>query len=180
MSKLHLTLIFMAALLATLTVNQTTAAEVAYIPGLGEFMTAIQMRHSKLWFAGQARNWALAAYELDEIREGFEDIKEFHPIHEGSPVPINELLPKLTDDPLTRLQRAVSSQNPEEFDGAFDSLTAACNACHQAENFGFNVITRPKANPFTNQDFAPPRSVRSGNYQKPNKLIEQKPKGAAH
>jgi hypothetical protein len=32
----------------------------AYTPGLGEIMTLTQMRHAKLWFAGQAGNWSLA------------------------------------------------------------------------------------------------------------------------
>ena len=34
-----------------------------YKPGLGEFMTATQLRHAKLWFAGKDNNWDLAAYE---------------------------------------------------------------------------------------------------------------------
>src|SRR5947208_2225088 len=33
-----------------------------FTPGLGEIMTLQQMRHLKLWFAGQAGNWPLAAY----------------------------------------------------------------------------------------------------------------------
>jgi len=40
-----------------------------YAPGLGEFMTATQLRHAKLWFAGKENNWDLAAYEIDEIAE---------------------------------------------------------------------------------------------------------------
>jgi hypothetical protein len=36
-------------------------------------MTLTQMRHAKLWFAGQAANWPLAAYELDELHEGMQD-----------------------------------------------------------------------------------------------------------
>jgi len=135
--------------------SRSIAAPAGYVPGLGEFMSATQMRHSKLWFAGQAGNWALAAYELDEIKEGFGEITRFHPTHPGSPVPIREILPKLMRAPLARLQVAISSQNLEKFDEAFDSLTASCNACHQAEKFGFNVITRPSSNPYTNQDFSP-------------------------
>ena len=118
-------------------------------------MTATQMRHSKLWFAGQAGNWALASYELDEIKEGFTDITRLHPTHPGSPVPIREILPKLMAAPLARLEVAIRSQNLDKFDEAFDSLTASCNACYQAEKFGFNVITRPSSNPYTNQDFLP-------------------------
>lgn len=148
--------------------SHTRAAASGYVPGLGEFMTAIQMRHSKLWFAGQAQNWNLAAYEIDEIKEGFEDIIKFHPMHEGSPIPIKEILPKLTNGPLTSLQAAVSAENTVGFVDAFNSLTAACNACHRAENYGFNVITRPKTNPYTNQDFSSVQPSRPAGNEKTN------------
>jgi hypothetical protein len=47
--------------------RSTTAASIpsppdAYVPGLGEIMTLQQMRHVKLWFAGEAGNWDLATY----------------------------------------------------------------------------------------------------------------------
>ena len=38
---------------------------------------------------------------------------------------------------------------------AFDQLTAACNACHEAANRGFIVIRRPATSQFPNQSFAP-------------------------
>jgi hypothetical protein len=155
MVKRNLAKTVMAAMIAVTIGSRSAAAPAGYVPGLGEFMTATQMRHSKLWFAGQAGNWALASYELDEIKEGFADITRFHPTHPGSPVPIREILPKLMAAPLARLEVAIRSQNLDKFDEAFDSLTASCNACHQAENFGFNVITRPSSNPYTNQDFSP-------------------------
>lgn len=44
----------------------TTAKEST--PGLGEFMTTIQLHAGKLWFAAKASNWELAEYELDELR----------------------------------------------------------------------------------------------------------------
>src|SRR5438105_109836 len=58
----------------------------AYAPGLGEIMTLQQMRHVKLWLAGEAANWDLAAYEIKELGEGFDDAVKFHPTHEESPV----------------------------------------------------------------------------------------------
>ena len=39
------------------------------VPGLGEYMTAIQLHAGKLWFAAKALNWELADYELDELKE---------------------------------------------------------------------------------------------------------------
>ena len=44
-----------------------TAKELA--PGLGEYMTTIQLHAGKLWFAAKASNWELADYELDELKE---------------------------------------------------------------------------------------------------------------
>ena len=51
-------------------------AKEPYAPGLGEFMTATQLRHAKLWFAGKMNNWDLAAYEIDQIKEGLEDAQK--------------------------------------------------------------------------------------------------------
>ena len=48
-----------------------------YKPGLGEFMTDIQLHHAKLWFAGQNQNWPLADFEIHEIQESLDDIEEF-------------------------------------------------------------------------------------------------------
>src|ERR1700737_4195705 len=41
-----------------------------YVPRLGDLMSAIQLRHMKLWFAGKALNWELAAYELRQLDTG--------------------------------------------------------------------------------------------------------------
>jgi hypothetical protein len=127
----------------------------APVPGLGEIMTLTQMRHTKLWLAGQAQNWPLADYEVDELEEGFEDAIRFHPTHKSSPVPLAQVIPLEMDAPLAALRASIGRQDPAGFTRAFESLTAACNACHQATNFGFNVVTTPLANPFPNQVFAP-------------------------
>jgi len=127
----------------------------AYTPGLGEIMTLNQMRHAKLWLAGEARNWPLAAYELDELQEGFSDAATFHPTHKGSPVSIAQSIAALTSGPVSALRTAIEAKDEARFSAAFDALTDACNDCHRAANFGFNVVTRPTASAFLNQDFAP-------------------------
>lgn len=134
----------------------------AYVPGLGEIMSATQMRHIKLWFAGQAGNWPLASYELDELQEGFDDAVKFHPVHKDAPLPISELLPELTGPPLQQLETAIAGRDPEKFEQAFNELTAACNQCHQTENFGFNVVVVPTENPYTDQKFEPVEPEVSG------------------
>ena len=128
-----------------------------FIPGLGEIMTLTQMRHAKLWLAGQAANWPLAAYELDELQEGMQDAATFHPTHKDAQLPIPELIDKIMKDPVEQLQKAVAARDGNDFTQRFDALTEACNACHRATNFGFNVVTRPSGNPYTNQSFQSPQ-----------------------
>ena len=125
-----------------------------YTPGLGEMMSLQQMRHVKLWFAGQAENWELAAYELDELCEGFDDIVKFHPTHKDSPVAPKDAIPRMVIEPMNSLRSAVDKKDAAAFAQAYDGLTAACNSCHQATNFGFNAVQRPATNPFPNQLFA--------------------------
>jgi len=125
----------------------------AYTPGLGEIMSATQMRHLKLWYAGQAENWALAGYEIDELEEGFADAVLYHPTHKESPRPLTELVPEFTTGPIEALRVAIEKRERAAFDVAFDELTEGCNGCHAAARFSFNVVARPTANPYTNQVF---------------------------
>jgi hypothetical protein len=128
----------------------------AYVPGLGEMMSLQQMRHTKLWFAGQAENWDLVAYELDELGEGFDDIVKYHPTHKESPVAPKDAIPRMVTQPLTDLRSVAEKKDHAAFAQAFDAFTAACNNCHQATNFGFNRVQRPEMNPYPNQLFLPP------------------------
>lgn len=130
-------------------------AEPAYIPGLGEIMTFQQMRHVKLWFAGQNLNWPLASYELDELNEGFDDVATYHPTHKDADLPIPQLIDKIVKAPIAQLDEAIKARDQDRFIKAFDELTDGCNRCHQATKFGFNVVTRPASNPYTNQVFQP-------------------------
>ncbi len=132
----------------------TSSAVESYAPGLGELMSLQQMRHVKLWLAGEAGNWKLASYELDELREGFDDIIKFHPTHKDSPVRPKDAIPRMVFGPLDDLGRAVDAQNVAAFRAAYDALTTACNHCHDATNFGFNRVQRPAGNPYPNQVFA--------------------------
>ena len=123
----------------------------SYTPGLGELMSANQMRHAKLWFAGQAGNWPLAAYELDELREGFDDVLTYQPHFKGKP--IAKLLEPMTEPALAQLEAAIAAKNRARFEAAFDELSHACSSCHRELGYGFIAIQRPTASTFTNQRF---------------------------
>jgi hypothetical protein len=124
-------------------------------PGLGEIMTLQQMRHLKLWFAAQAGNWGLADYELDELKEGYEDITKYYPTKDD--VPTGTMAEAVVAKEVADLAKAIEAKDKKNFAAAFDRLTASCNACHQASKKDFIRIQRPAGNPYTNQAFAPPR-----------------------
>ncbi len=62
-------------------------------------MKTTTLRHAKLWMAGAAGNWDLAAYETDELEEGFQDVVTYHPTHKDAPLPVSEILPAMTQAP---------------------------------------------------------------------------------
>lgn len=119
----------------------------AYKPGLGEFMSGIQVHHEKLWFAGTAQNWRLADFEIHEIMEAVDDIKQYAAAR-----------PETKD--IVMLQPAIDSLNTSiqqkdvvAFKRNFVTLTNTCNNCHQAVNYNFNKIKIPETPPFSNQVF---------------------------
>ena len=118
-----------------------------YKPGLGDFMSGIQVHHSKLWFAGQNENWKLADFEVHEIMEAIEDIQKFHTERKESQM-IDMIFPALDS-----INYAILQRNAAQFKSSYILLTNTCNNCHRATNFEFNVVKIPDTPPFSNQDF---------------------------
>jgi hypothetical protein len=136
---------------------EAVTAPAAYVPGVGDMMSAIQARHAKIWFAYQAANWALVDYEIDELEEGFADIRAWHPSFKKVSRPLPELFAVFVDAPVAALRKAAGGRNKAAFEHAYDGVTAGCNECHVATAFGFNRVVRPGKGPFPNQDFRAPR-----------------------
>lgn len=125
----------------------------SYVPGLGEFMGRIQVDHAKLWLAGEARNWELAGYQLSELKEVFSDVQDLVPRYHN--IPVGDMIDAIITGTVTELEGAIAGRDFNKFSASFDSLTAACNSCHQAANRGFIVIRRPAQSNFSSQDFSP-------------------------
>jgi hypothetical protein len=124
-----------------------------YIPGLGEFMGRIQMDHAKIWLAGEARNWDLAGYQLNELKEVLSDVQDLVPTYQK--VPVGDMIDAIITGTITELESAIEKRDFNSFSVSFDKLTAGCNSCHQAANRGYIAIRRPTQSTFSNQDFAP-------------------------
>jgi len=128
----------------------------AYHPELGEQMLTLQIRHARLWFAGEAQNWTLAAFELQEIKEAFEAVVEQNPEHAiFQPQRLADILPAMTKAPVAALRDAIDHGSKAEFEKAYDGLSTACTGCHRTAGNDFLVIQRPLAPILDNLRTAP-------------------------
>jgi len=142
--------------IATLRQEIAELKKSAYHPELGEQMLTLQIRHARLWFAGKAQNWTLAAFELQEIKEAFDSVVEQNPEHAiFQPQRLADILPAMTKGPVTALRDAIDHGNKAEFEKAYDSFSAACTGCHQAAGNDFLIIQRPTAPILDNLRAAP-------------------------
>lgn len=118
-------------------------------PGLGEFMTTIQLHAGKLWFAAKATNWQLAEYELDELKETMETAKALNAEKNG--VKISAVLDSVLQTQIAQLAEAIKRKSPSDFQKSYDETLSACNGCHSEAGYKFIQIVRPSSAPVPNQ-----------------------------
>ena len=117
-------------------------------PGLGELMTNIQLHHEKLYFAGTNQNWALASFEIGEIKETVEQVQKIE-----TDRPETKDLTMLTI-PIKGINDAIEKKDLAKFKAEYQNLTNTCNSCHIANHFEFNVIKVPTIPPVSDQEFS--------------------------
>jgi len=111
----------------------------------------IQPRHVRLWVAARNGDWPFAAYELGNLKRAFDRLGLAHPMDHA--IPLQDLISSVTATPLEDLRKAIESKDTAAFAKAYDDLTSACNACHQATNHGVVVIRAPTDASLSDQDF---------------------------
>ncbi|MFO7764750.1 MAG: hypothetical protein R6V61_13580 [Wenzhouxiangellaceae bacterium] len=90
------------------------------------------------------------AHEIEETLEATTGIEAYH----GKPV--GELTESMLTPAFERFEQAVDDEDGDwdAIDGRFGELVDACNACHQATEYGYLNIQRTDANPYM-QSFEP-------------------------
>lgn len=113
-------------------------------PELGQQMLELQLRHARLWQAGEAGNWLLTQFQVAELREAFSGVVEQNGDHAAlQPQRLAAVLPAMVDPAMEQLQAAVDARDKGKFEAAYDALSSACTTCHAASSHGFLVIQRP-------------------------------------
>jgi hypothetical protein len=112
---------------------------------LGQQMLLLQIRHGRLWAAGENENWLLAHFQLAELNEALDDVVEQNGDDAAlQPEQLSVVLPAIMQPAVTRLREAIDHEDRKAFEAAYDGLSDACTACHQAADHGFLVIQRPQ------------------------------------
>jgi hypothetical protein len=137
-----------ALVLAPSGINAATNTQ--YVPRLGDIMNAAQARHIKLWFAGKALNWDLAAYELAQLKAGLVEAAMLY-----SGIPVSNVTTMA--EQIEAISRAIEARDSKRFSKTVSELTNACNACHRSMDRGYIVMRMPDASPFSDQVFVPQR-----------------------
>lgn len=124
---------------------------------LADIMEKLQRHSNKLYFAGRAQNWDLAAFYLEEIEETVKGIEK-KDIMEGQ-INISGLMQGLILPEVEQLEAAVQRKDSQLFQKQYGALTSSCNACHVTANHPYIVIQPPQVAVMDNQRFEPIKVV---------------------
>ncbi len=94
-------------------------------PGLGTIMQKYAYHFGNIWFAVQAGNWGLAAYQLKEQIE----IQEVGEITRPNQA---KRLKNFEHTYLEAIANAINTKDDVGFENAYNAALAGCNACHLA------------------------------------------------
>ena len=123
-------------------------------PRLVEVMSMAQLEHLKLWYAGKAKNWDLAAYELRQLTNSLAEAAIYYPA-----IPVSNVT--TMKEPLLSIADAIAAGDDRKFVASMRVLTNGCNACHSSMGRGFIAIVVPTGGqPPANQSFQPLEKTR--------------------
>jgi len=116
--------------------DEKLKALAAIQPGLGTVMVEYSNRAGNVYYAAQAGNWGLAAYQLNEMTE----IQE---VAENTRPGRAKALQTFEKSALSPLARDIVNQDAMAFRSDFDKMVVQCNGCHRANGYGFIVYKLP-------------------------------------
>ena len=127
--------------------RSTGRSQQPYMATLADIMGATQLRHFKLWYAGEVQNWDLAKYELGQIQTSIQDASRNFPN-----IPAADMT--IMTEPVQEIREAIEAKSTTKFGKAFEKITSACNSCHTSANVGFIVIRVPRTSPIMTSPFS--------------------------
>jgi hypothetical protein len=144
------------------TASQSAYQDQGFLPGFDDLMTMlVQPRHTKLYYAGIAKNWELAAAESRDLRSSFDRITQAIPNYEGNDV--DKAVVSFIKPKIDAIDVAIAAADSKRFANSYKDLTAGCNACHTYMEHPFLVIKAPNpanGSTYMDQEFKPAPSTK--------------------
>jgi cytochrome c553 len=119
--------------------SSTLQADVAHlkdiVPGQSHAMIDVGYHMANLWFAVERKNWAFAAFEVDETRNRIRWTIRINPIRkdpEGKPVDLKSIFEAIDTTSMASLKQAVEKKDTAAFGVAYRQMLESCYACHKA------------------------------------------------
>lgn len=107
----------------------------AHLRGFDVAMVETGYRYGELAWAGRDRNWGYAEYQLGKIETAIARGVERRPRRAASA--------RMLAGAVASVRQAITARDGAAFDASFETLTATCNACHQAERVPFVHVVPP-------------------------------------
>lgn len=115
-------------------------------------MANFQRFFEKLYFSGQAQNWELAAFYVEELEEGAEEIIKKKVFEDG--VNVSEFMKVMFLPSIEKVEQSIKQKDEKNFSEQMISLSNSCNACHTTTKHEFVKIQIPKQNNYPSQVFS--------------------------
>lgn len=132
---------------------QAQSSDTSSVPNLADLMATMQLRHLKLAWAGDLKNWELSSYEVGQMRESFAAAAKHYPVFQN--IQLAKLIADISEPALKEIDDSIKEKDHTGVTRGFKNLTDACNSCHKTAGFGFIAIRVPTSMPFSNQTFVP-------------------------
>ena len=116
---------------------QEVARLKALVPSNSHIMMDVQWHWTNLWFAGQAKNWPLAAYQFNEARGHIQWLTKKSPIIRSSgpdkeDVDIAGIFDGIDTSSLADVKTAIDMKDSAKFAAAYRTMLESCYSCHKA------------------------------------------------
>ncbi|RYD35624.1 MAG: hypothetical protein EOP86_08000 [Verrucomicrobiaceae bacterium] len=141
------------------------AAEVerlkSLLPDQSHAMTDVAHHMTHAWFAGQAKNWPLAKFYIDETRSHIGWAVKIKPVRKGADntdFPLQPYADAAGNGPLADVLAAIEAQDSEAFSNSYQAALTACYACHVASGKPYLRLRVPRTPENGVIDFSPPAS----------------------
>ena len=104
-------------------------------PSASVAMADVSFHWSNLWFAGQAKNWPLAAYYYNESRNHVRWLIRINPQPkgpDGALVDLKGIFDAVDTSTFAAVKAAIDKKNSADFAKAYAAALESCYSCHQA------------------------------------------------